>query len=587
MVTNKTFTIRLGLTRPWVSKTASSNWYQYHLSIRLKHFFDKFFGDKFYQNRGISFSHVLVKGGSTFFHLEVFLHDSKLYDFYNTKPARRAIKIIRRKKFSKKIYKRFIKSVKNYKKFSKKIFYNTKLIKKSLQSKFNVHRPVSLSFRKSFLFSGKFKAKKINFLQSKQTLEKKFRSNQFFKFKFRNVRKFVKLSRKISARFKKSKFRFFKPVKPQKSKFRFKFAKLNYFLNKRRIFSNSFLSKKLFRKFRRFKKPFKPFFKKKNYNSYYSYRRFGYSNNKFFKRKKSKKLLKLRFYKRYKKMRFKIFKRFRINFSRKVSSVRQKIFDFYKFNSLKFSKGVLATSNYDKLLLRKKFIKNFFFKRQKIFKSELNKKIYNLKLLNKSRLVRKLNYALSKKNFFGRKSKNFKKKRFKFSYKKKRAIRYPFWRIRFSPLRERSRRASKFVFFNSQSASSSPRFIRYAFYNFLGKVLAFQIFKNFKIPVIIKFNLFPLHRASTDFYLNFITTKLYYRYILSDVIKPIVRLSLKFYRGFVIHCRGRFTRAQIAVSKKFIKKSVSYSKISSSLDYGQKDVVLKYGTCNLKIWIRK
>ena len=166
-------------------------------------------------------------------------------------------------------------------------------------------------------------------------------------------------------------------------------------------------------------------------------------------------------------------------------------------------------------------------------------------------------------------------------------IRYPFWRIRFSPLRESTKRASKFIFFNPQSAHSSRRFIRYSFYNFLGKILSFQIFKNFKIPVVIKFNLFPLHRASTDFYLNFITTKLYYRYILSDVIKPIVRLSLKFYRGFVIHCRGRFTRAQIAVSKKFIKKSVSYSKISTSLDYGQKDVVLKYGTCNLKIWIRK
>jgi ribosomal protein S3 len=96
-----------------------------------------------------------------------------------------------------------------------------------------------------------------------------------------------------------------------------------------------------------------------------------------------------------------------------------------------------------------------------------------------------------------------------------------------------------------------------------------------------------LHRAGSDFYLNFITTKLYYRYILSDVIKPIVRISLKFYRGFVINCNGRFTRAQIAVSKKFVRKSVSYSKITSSLDYAQRSVVLKYGTCNLRIWIRK
>jgi hypothetical protein len=586
MVTNKTFTIRLGLTRPWSSQISASNWYQYHLSIRLKHFFDKFFGDKFYQNRGISFSHVLIKGGPNALNLEVFLHDSKLYDFFNTKPSRRAISIIRKKAMSKKFFRRFRKAVKKYKKFSKKFLFNTRLLKKSFQSKFKVSRPLSFSFRKSLFLGNRPKIKKIIArLSPTQTLEKKFRSSQFFRFKFRNVRKFVKASRRISLRFKKSKFRFFKPVKPKKSKFRFKLAKLNYFLNKRRIFSNLFLFKKGFRKFRKFKKPFKPFFKKRNYNGH-TFRRFGYPN-KFFKPKKPRRFIRLRFLNRYKKARFKIFKRFRVSFYRRISRIRDKFSNFYKLNSSKRSKVPSYFSN-SQFFLRKKIIKNSFFKTRQIFKKEFDKKMFNLKLLNKSKLARKLAYALNKKKVFRQKKRTFsRKKRFKFTSRKKRLIRYPFWRIRFSPLRESTKRASKFIFFNPQSAHSSRRFIRYSFYNFLGKILSFQIFKNFKIPVVIKFNLFPLHRASTDFYLNFITTKLYYRYILSDVIKPIVRLSLKFYRGFVIHCRGRFTRAQIAVSKKFIKKSVSYSKISTSLDYGQKDVVLKYGTCNLKIWIRK
>ena len=98
MVTNKAFTIRLGQTQPWSSSLLAQNWYQYHFNLKIKAFFEKFFGDKFFQNRGVSFSHVIPR----FFHshvgLEVFLHDSKLYDFFATKPVRRGLKLIKSKK---------------------------------------------------------------------------------------------------------------------------------------------------------------------------------------------------------------------------------------------------------------------------------------------------------------------------------------------------------------------------------------------------------------------------------------------------------------------------------------------------------
>jgi hypothetical protein len=190
-----------------------------------------------------------------------------------------------------------------------------------------------------------------------------------------------------------------------------------------------------------------------------------------------------------------------------------------------------------------------------------------------------------KPNYYRYKNKKsfYKKKN---TYKSK-WIRYPFWRIRYSPVNPVSAKGSRFMFFTQHSAYASVKFVRYSFFSFISKFLSSQIFKFFQVPVSVRFSFFPLHRAGSDFYLNYITSKLYYRYILSDVIKPLIKLSKKFYRGFVVNCKGRFTRAQIAVSKKFSKRPVSYSRMSSLVDYNQRSVVLKYGTCNLRIWIRK
>lgn len=130
------------------------------------------------------------------------------------------------------------------------------------------------------------------------------------------------------------------------------------------------------------------------------------------------------------------------------------------------------------------------------------------------------------------------------------------------------------------------RAIRARFYTFFSRFFAsvFQQFFGYKVK--IKFSFFPSRHATAKFYLNYVTTKLYYRYILSDLVNPIVRLSIKNYRGFAINCKGRFTRAQIAVQKYYRRGSLGFSTLSVPIDYAQKSVVLKYGTCNLKIWIR-
>lgn len=140
-------------------------------------------------------------------------------------------------------------------------------------------------------------------------------------------------------------------------------------------------------------------------------------------------------------------------------------------------------------------------------------------------------------------------------------------------------------FFCSRFFREFSSFSRFRFFKFFGKFASFLGFQQLGIPVFFRLN-FIGKIGTAQFHLNYITTKLYYRYILNDVINPIVRLSLRYYRGFRIVCRGRFTRAQIATERVYRRGSLRLSSMAIPVDYAQKSVVLKYGVCNLKIWLR-
>lgn len=129
------------------------------------------------------------------------------------------------------------------------------------------------------------------------------------------------------------------------------------------------------------------------------------------------------------------------------------------------------------------------------------------------------------------------------------------------------------------------RFCRFRFFKFFSRFASLLAYKCLGLPIFFRLN-FIGRVSPAHFYLNYITTKLYYRYILSDVINPIVRISLKYYRGFRIICRGRFTRAQMATERLYRRGALRLASIRAPVDYAQKSVVLKYGTCNLKIWLR-
>ena len=140
-------------------------------------------------------------------------------------------------------------------------------------------------------------------------------------------------------------------------------------------------------------------------------------------------------------------------------------------------------------------------------------------------------------------------------------------------------------FFCSKFFREFSNFSRFRFFKFFGKFASFLGFQQLGIPIFFRLN-FIGKIGTAQFHLNYITTKLYYRYILNDVINPIVRLSLRYYRGFRIVCRGRFTRAQMATERVYRRGSLRLSSMAIPVDYAQKSVVLKYGVCNLKIWLR-
>ncbi len=189
----------------------------------------------------------------------------------------------------------------------------------------------------------------------------------------------------------------------------------------------------------------------------------------------------------------------------------------------------------------------------------------------------------------------YNKSRFVLQPKKKRAIsrrpndRLRAGRNRFGKFRPRLQRVRSFFRpnfrFGPRFYYSFPKFVRFRFFLFFGRFASMLSFLQLGCPVVFRLH-FIGRLASVDFYLNYITTKLYYRYILNDVINPIVRISLKHYRGFRIVCRGRFTRAQIATERVYRRGALSLANAVSPVVYGQRSVVLKYGTCNLKIWLR-
>jgi hypothetical protein len=166
---------------------------------------------------------------------------------------------------------------------------------------------------------------------NKQTLESKFKKNKFFRLRFKSVRKFVKLSRKLRKRFDKNRLKLFKPVKLRKSSRSFSNSKLNFILNRRKYLSSTFITRKRFKK---------RYFKKKNYKKRFHRPRRNFRFKRlFFKKKqfrKKKSVTRQGVKKKYSKRLIKISRRFSSRFSFKLKIAKIKFLRFY-FRTVKNS----------------------------------------------------------------------------------------------------------------------------------------------------------------------------------------------------------------------------------------------------------
>jgi hypothetical protein len=219
-----------------------------------------------------------------------------LYDFFGTKPVRRALKLIK----SKKKLKTLLKKITKFKTFvrkkqkSKNTKFRFAIIKKDKQSRFLVSTTsLPYSRKKVFSFSSNLRRRSSYAPSNKQTLESKFKKNKFFRLRFKSVRKFVKLSRKLRKRFDKNRLKLFKPVKLRKSSRSFANSKLNFILNRRKYLSSTFITRKRFKK---------RYFKKKNYKKRFYRPRRNFRFKRLFLKKNNfvkKKVLPVRVLKKY------------------------------------------------------------------------------------------------------------------------------------------------------------------------------------------------------------------------------------------------------------------------------------------------
>lgn len=618
MINTKALTIRFGYSRFWKVKFISNNFYENYHQIYLDNYVRDFFSQRIFHLIGFVYGHSVIKYFYNHIRVEVFVHDFRLEEFLKTffkfskKNTRK--RIFFRKKIFRPFFRKFFRfstldrSLKRHNNFtnsrynyfhskrpgkfpfkghfSNKIvgadrnynkFINPNISKKffsGFRTDFNIKSSNNfrINTKKNFRRSGVFNHRRPRNIYKKGKPSYLFRS--FFNF-FKNLDtifkkiKFYKLrSLKSSTRFSNKKF--FKICKILFNCFKF----LNFFLILRNNFSKGRFFKSFASGFSRINFAYivKFFSSYSRYKLFSSYKFLHYSKkfiSKHLPKKMSKKLQQT-----FKSYRFRDFSGgflnvkyssyfmtfLRLTKTGFVGSVllNSKIFNFSKFSKTFFSNYSFSPKFY-KSFSYSNYISNFPTFSTIFAKSYSKKSKY--KRFNSARILPAISDVKVNDPLF-----RFIKR------KRRRKLKRPFL-----PFFSRFKRLSYTYF----------RFFRFKFFKFISFLFSRGINKKFLgLPVRLFIRVIPAYRTTVNIFLRYFITKLFYRYMLGDVINPIVRSSIRRFRGFTVVANGRFTRAQIASHKQYKRGSVSFSSISIPIDYNQMCVPLKYGTCNLKLWIR-
>lgn len=469
MVTTRSTSVRVGLSRTWPVRSAELSFFSTNFDTQLRIYLEKIFSQSLMLATGVALSGLILSRFSQYVLAEVFLQDAKLLDWLWTKPG---------------------------------FFFSKKRFKKKLNRKKKTVRFSSNQF--SVLRSHEQNNNRFGQFTKKQSY---YDGKSRFNGGFRKSIVTSKISPKVLKSFssKRKLFRFFRRTffRPRA----LRVSKLHSFFKVYKISSTKL--RRLTRRVRKLRK------------------------RRYLRRKK----------------RFWILKRMKFK--------KRKFFLRRCFGYVDLAHRLRKKYASSKKLQRRINTKDFWTSRQKFnyFRPMLARR-RNLERVAERSRRRKLNKKANRR--FRRRRNFFRRRR-----QKRRTFLY---NVRFFP---------RFL-----------RFSRFRFFRFFSRFYSSAIYRS--IGIFIKFRLNFLSKSlnTSEFYLNYITTKLYYRYILMDVVKPIVRMSLRYYRGFRITCKGRFSRAQMATEKTFTRGSLRLSNVSVPVDYAQKFVVLKYGVCNLKIWIR-
>jgi hypothetical protein len=597
MINTKALTIRLGYSRFWRTKFVPSNFYENYHYFYLEKFFEDFFSQKIFHSIGFVYGHSVIKYFPNFMRVEVFVHDFRLEEFSKNFFTITKKNFRKRNRFRKKFFRPLFRKIFSFFKRNES-HINFRRKKKKFFSKYNSNdvRVGSSYSNKKVSFNNSFSSSNTTFKKFFSKFKSKYKkvssNNSFFKKKKRKMRysyclksvfsfftkvyKFIKKFKIFvgkTSTFNSYKIKYFKKnfINIYKIFSIFKILYLNHFKN--RILTPLFCNSSNF-----FKNNSFIFFKKiKEYDRFKLFNHYSFSpySKDFIKRNVVKRVKKSEIIKRLKnnKTNFDNFSLMFLNVKSNGTYYHNFLHVFKNNSIFKFS-----FNNVNKFLKKKfKNIYKLIFSNVKLapftkysFLSTFSNSFFSLSnvIFRKIKLKRKLNFFAYKKK--GKKKRKMYFFRFHRRFKKK-GIRH------FLPFFSRFRKLS-YIYF---------RFFRFKFYKFVCNYISRNFNTKFLgMPVKFFIRVIPAFRTTSNIFLRYFITKLFYRYMLGDVLNPIVRSSMRRFRGFTVVANGRFTRAQMASHRHYKRGSVSFSSISIPIDYNQICIPLKYGTCNLKLWIR-
>jgi hypothetical protein len=143
----------------------------------------------------------------------------------------------------------------------------------------------------------------------------------------------------------------------------------------------------------------------------------------------------------------------------------------------------------------------------------------------------------------------------------------------------RRRQKSKNFFFSPTFASF------FALFQFYSKILKIYLLPFFPISNVRIYRL-KYTNINVNAFVFYSAVKLYYKYMLNDVIRPLIRGASRYYTGFFVLCKGRFTRAQIASKRVYQRNFINYNRMQYPIYYAIKSVALRYGSSTVHIWLQ-